>query len=195
MDDATFWELIDASRAECKPASEDPDDAQNVALVRLLSELPPDEIIAFDRVFRRLHAAAYTWDLWAAAFLIEGGCSDDGFKDFRSGLIGLGRKVYEDAVRDPGTLVSQPTRGVDFSNELLLYAASEAYESVAEDELPESEWDPIPTTKRRAVGQRDCRAPLSGAGREVRQGISRAPHEGCDWVARQHAADLPRSRP
>lgn len=140
MDDATFWELIDASRAECKPASGDPDDAQNVVLVRLLSELPPDEIIAFDRVFRRLHAAAYTWDLWAAAFLIEGGCSDDGFKDFRSGLIGLGRKVYEDAVRDPGTLVSQPTRGVDFSNELLMYAASEAYESVAEDELPESEW-------------------------------------------------------
>lgn len=140
MDDARFWALIDDSRAECNPASQDPDDAQNVVLVRLLSELPPDEIVAFDRIFRRLHAAAYTWDLWAAAFLIEGGCSDDGFTDFRSGLIGLGQKVYEDAVREPGTLVSQPTRGVDFSNELLMYAASEAYESVAQDELPESEW-------------------------------------------------------
>lgn len=115
MDDATFWRLIDCSRTECRPASTDPGDPQEVLLVTLLSELPPEEIVGFDRIFRRLHAAAYTWDLWAAAFIIEGGCSNDGFTNFRSGLIGLGQRVYEDAVRDPGTLASQPTRGVDFS--------------------------------------------------------------------------------
>jgi hypothetical protein len=140
VDHETFWQLIETSRTRCKPASLDTDDHQPAILVGLLSRLAPEEIVAFDRIFRRLHAAAYTWDLWAAAYIIEGGCSDDGFTDFRSGLIGLGQKVYEDAVRDPGTLVSLSAHGVDFSNELLMYAASEAYESVAQDELPESEW-------------------------------------------------------
>lgn len=144
VDDAKFWKLNETSRAACKPASVNPDDQQEAILVALLSELPAKEIVAFDRIFRRLHAAAYTWDLWAAAYIIEGGCSDDGFTDFRSGLIGLGQRAYDDAVRDPGTLVSQPTRGVDFSNEALMYAASEAYESVAGDELPEGEWAQSP---------------------------------------------------
>ncbi|MEQ8460626.1 MAG: DUF4240 domain-containing protein [Sandaracinaceae bacterium] len=136
MDEPKFWELIDASRARCKPSSTDPTDQQGAILVELLAELPATEVAEFDQIFRRLHAAAYTWDLWAAAYIIEGGCSDDGFIDFRSGLIGLGRKVYEDAVRDPETLASQPARGVDFSNEQLMYAAMEAYESLVHDELP-----------------------------------------------------------
>ncbi len=145
MDDAGFWELIDTSRASSKPTSGDLGDQQDAILEELLTNLPAAEIAAFDRIFRRLHAAANTWDLWGAAYLIEGGCSDDGFTDFRSGLIGLGRRTYEDAVRDPATLASQPTRGVDFTNELMMYAAPQAYERVAGSEIPEDdEWEPSP---------------------------------------------------
>ncbi|MCC6874213.1 MAG: DUF4240 domain-containing protein [Sandaracinaceae bacterium] len=139
MDEAKFWKLVEASRARCKSTSADPSDQQDAILVELLAELPAKEIVEFDRIFRRLHAVAYTWDLWAAAYIIEGGCSDDAFIDFRSGLIGLGRKVYEDAVRDPGTLVSQPARGVNLSNEQMMYAAMEAYENLVGDELPVDE--------------------------------------------------------
>ena len=49
-------------------------------------------------------ADAYTWDLWGAAYLINGGCSDDGFAYFRSWLISRGRAAYEEAVRDPDSL-------------------------------------------------------------------------------------------
>lgn len=136
MDDHTFWDLIDASRARSRPASTDDAEQQHAILEELLVELPAVEIAEFDRIFRRLHVAAYHWDLWAAAYIIEGGCSDDGFTDFRSGLIGLGREVYENAVQDPATLISLPTRGVDFSNELLMYAAPNAHERVAGEELP-----------------------------------------------------------
>ncbi len=80
---------------------------------------------------------AYRWDLWAAAYIIEGGCSDDGFTDFRAGLIGLGRDVYYAAVADPGSLVRQPARGVDFSQEGMLYAARAAYEAVTGAEIPD----------------------------------------------------------
>lgn len=136
MDDATFWELIDDARMRCKPASTNDTDQQHAILEELLAARSAAEIAEFDQIFRRLHVAAYSWDLWAAAYIIEGGCSDDGFTDFRSGLIGLGREVYENAVRDPATLISLPTRGVDFSNELMMYAAPNAHERVAGEELP-----------------------------------------------------------
>jgi hypothetical protein len=135
MNEQVFWMLIDSSRAESQPAQSN----QPEILAKKLSALPPDEILEFDKQFRGLHRRAYRWDLWAAAYIIEGGCSDDGFSDFRAGLIGLGREAYEDALRDPATLERQPSRGVDFSQEALLYAASEAYWKATGRPMPESD--------------------------------------------------------
>ncbi len=49
--------------------------------------------------------AANLIDLWGAAYLVNGGCSDDGFHDFRAWLVGRGRHVYESALKNPDTLV------------------------------------------------------------------------------------------
>ena len=133
MDEPTFWAIVEAAKAETTPAlSNQPEILQNK-----LEVLPPPEIVAFDRIFTKLHNDAYRWDLWAAAYIIEGGCSDDGFTDFRAGLIGLGREVYYAAVNDPSSLVRQPTHGVDFSHEAMLYAAPGAYEAVTGEEMPD----------------------------------------------------------
>jgi len=133
MDEKRFWALIEAARAEMTPELSN----QAEVLKQKLEALPPDEIVVFDRIFTRLRHEAHRWDLWAAAYIIEGGCSDDGFSDFTAGLIGFGREVYEAAVRDPNTLVRQPARGVDFSNEEMLYAAPQAYEAVTGEEMPD----------------------------------------------------------
>lgn len=133
MDEPTFWALIEAAKSESTPALSN----QPALLQKKLESLPALEILAFDRLFTQLHHAAYRWDLWAAAYIIEGGCSDDGFAYFRAGLIGLGRDTYYAALTDPGTLVGQPTRGVDFSNEEMLYAARRAYEAVTGEEMRE----------------------------------------------------------
>jgi hypothetical protein len=42
--------------------------------------------------------------LWGAAYVIEGGCSDDSFDYFRAYLISRGRAVYERAIADPDSL-------------------------------------------------------------------------------------------
>lgn len=68
---------------------------------------------------------------------MSGVVADDGFTDFRAGLIGLGREVYCAALNDPNSLVRQPTRGVDFSQEEMLDAAKEAYEVATGNEMPE----------------------------------------------------------
>ena len=42
---------------------------------------------------------AYSWPLWGAAYVINGGCSDDTFTDFRAALISRGRQAFEAQLR------------------------------------------------------------------------------------------------
>ncbi|HHQ6600568.1 TPA: DUF4240 domain-containing protein [Serratia fonticola] len=74
------------------------------ALDSALRQLSPEELIAFKKRFTELHNQAYRWDLWAAAYIMGGGCSDDGFMDFRDWLISRGQSVYEAALINPDTL-------------------------------------------------------------------------------------------
>lgn len=69
-----------------------------------LLKRPPEEIVEFGRRYDALVGAAYKADLWGAAYLINGGCSDDGFHAFRCWLVGMGRDVYEKALADPDSL-------------------------------------------------------------------------------------------
>ncbi len=122
MDRKQFWDIIEETR---RPD----DDERHAALVDRLRQLTPDEIVAFDRAFWKALADAYREDLWGAAYTINGGCSDDGFHYFRCWLVGVGRCVYEAALKDPDMLagVVEPDRGYESS---LDAAAAQAYEAV-----------------------------------------------------------------
>lgn len=100
MTDGEFWAIIDGTCGQDR----DDSDAWFNRLKDALMELPPEEIVAWDEEFHRLLNRAHTVDLWGAAYLINGGASDDGFYYFRCWLIGMGREVYEKAVADPDTL-------------------------------------------------------------------------------------------
>ncbi|MBO3743116.1 DUF4240 domain-containing protein [Actinoplanes flavus] len=104
-----FWELVDAARASV----EDPSDGDQVGARarQLLEELPLDEVAALARAEWELRARSYRVDLWGAAYLINGGCSDDGFEYFRGWLMAQGREVFERAVADPDTLAGVPGVG------------------------------------------------------------------------------------
>jgi len=131
MDAATFWQLIEDSRENAGGDI----DTQAEELTDLLAELPPDEILAFDRYFQDLLTAAYRWDLWAAASIINGGCSDDGFEYFRSWLISQGERVYREALEDPESLAERAEP--DATNaESMLYAAGDAYKVETGRDLP-----------------------------------------------------------
>jgi len=110
MDESTFWRLIEEAQRETGDLDTYAGTDQGMAVLQSkLQRLPPDQIIEFDRIFGRLYAAAYRHDLWAAAFLIGDGCSDDGFMDFRDGLVLSGRAAFERAVSDPDSLADHPT--------------------------------------------------------------------------------------
>ena len=40
------------------------------------------KIVEFQQVYEQLDRESYRWDLWAAAYVINGGCSDDGVARF-----------------------------------------------------------------------------------------------------------------
>lgn len=132
MDDSRFWSLVDETRAAASGNLE----RQAELLRERLAQLAPDEIVEFDRLWRTRTAQSYTWDLWAAAYVISGGCSDDCFDYFRDYLVSLGREVFEAALGDPDSLADVARSEEEAEWESISYVRDEAYESVASVELP-----------------------------------------------------------
>jgi uncharacterized protein DUF4240 len=87
-------------------------------------------------------AASGQEDLWAAAYMINGGCSDEGFDHFRGWLIANGREVLARAVREPDSLAELSSvqaaadSGAVFEAEAVLSIAQEAYQQATGEELP-----------------------------------------------------------
>ena len=138
MDPTTFWALIDDTRTV---GEGDPERHAEVLRCRL-ERMSAEEILAFERLWRGYDARAYRWELWAAAYLLNGGCDDRCFEHFRSYVIGLGQRVYEDALADADSLVFLAQGGPaahQFAHdaEALGYAAADAYLAVAGHDVPD----------------------------------------------------------
>lgn len=136
MEADEFWRIIEASRA----ASDGSFDGRAQALAEELVKRPAEDIMSFYGAFRDAMDRAYTWDLWGAAYVLGGGCSDDGFTDFRSWLISRGRTAYEAALADPDSLEGVkfgPNGEEDCFFEEFRYVALSAYQSKTGEEMPE----------------------------------------------------------
>src|SRR3712207_5386674 len=130
VEPSIFWALIDDTRTV---GEGDPERHAEVLRCRL-QRMTPEEILGFERLWRHYDARAYRWELWAAAYLLNGGCDPHCFEHFRSYVIGLGEHVYEAALADPDSLVFLADRGPShqFAHdaEALGFAAGDAYEAV-----------------------------------------------------------------
>jgi hypothetical protein len=102
MDTISFWKLIDISRR----VSEGDPEQQLEELGVLLDKLPAEDIVEFQNIFDSHFHSSYTWPLWGAAYVIGGGCSDDGFDYFRGWLISRGEEVFNTALAEPDKLAS-----------------------------------------------------------------------------------------
>ena len=140
MDNNEFWRRIELAKEEAGGAK-DMESAQQQAefLTGKLATLPPDEIIAFENLFRQKMRQAYRWDLWGAAYVINGGCSDDGFEYFRAWLIGQGRKVFEAALANPDSLARIVSEEIECED--LLHCAFRAHQQRTDHPIPQSRLD------------------------------------------------------
>jgi hypothetical protein len=135
-----FWRIVESSRRGFDPARTDGNMEQQLRDVRsLLLELPPEEVVDFRNHLLERMDAAFHWDLWGAASIIAGGCSDDGFSDFRAWLISMGRRTFEDALLNAESLVDVAAApGVeDVFFEEFPNVPAQVYEELTGRELPE----------------------------------------------------------
>ncbi len=124
MVESKFWEIIKTSKSNSKGNYE----KQQTELNKELSKLTAIEILEFDNQFRTLRGQAYTWDLWAAAYIMNGGCSDDCFSDFRGWLIGQGKEFFENGMQNAESLVELKHDMDNDDWEGLSYVARDVYE-------------------------------------------------------------------
>ena len=132
MNEATFWTIMLETNKES--GGEPP--IQQELIEKKLNGLSPDEIIEFDNIYRELINKAYDWKLWAAAYIVNGGCSDDCFMDFRGWLIGQGEEIYTKALIDPDSLGDLDNLEEDMEWEGYGYLAFTVYERKTGKEMP-----------------------------------------------------------
>jgi hypothetical protein len=142
LDEARFWQIIDSSREQARQKKlakgQDFIDVHEQTLAESLRTLPPDQIAAFNDRFWEVHQRAYRWDLWGAAYWLHGGCSDDGFIDYRACLISLGKDLFQRVLNDPDTIADLVDRpDVPYMQaEGFQYIAGRVYEEKTGKSMP-----------------------------------------------------------
>jgi hypothetical protein len=140
-----FWAVIDRATAD-RPGS--PAEVAKRAIAELATR-DPEEIVAWGRHLDKVMVASGKEDLWAAAYLIHGGCSDEGFDNFRGWLIAHGREVLARSVREPDSLAELPAvreaavNGAVFEAGEVLTIAAEAHLEATGTPLPASPEAPV----------------------------------------------------
>jgi hypothetical protein len=127
-----FWDLIEYT----KRASGGDADKQAELLITELSKLADEDIVGYQVILTQQMDRAYNRDLWAAAYIINCGCSDDGFMDFRAWLIAQGRLAFEMALDEPEMLSEIVNTSTTTQIEKLLYVASNSYRNKTGQEMP-----------------------------------------------------------
>ncbi|WP_299544186.1 DUF4240 domain-containing protein [uncultured Roseibium sp.] len=95
IDEDVFWEIIGL------PGESGGLGDQIDALPDRLARFKATAIKSFDVLLHEMDARAYRSEIWALAYLLNDGCSDDEFAGFRSWLILQGREFFEETLADP----------------------------------------------------------------------------------------------
>jgi hypothetical protein len=140
-----FWATLETARAASHSCS-----GLARALTTALRVRPPSQIAEFDTELQRRLIESYRWDLWAVAYVANGGSSDDGFEYFRGWLLTQGHATYTRALEDPPSAVRWTLPWTILECEDILGAPYDAYVAVAgaapsQDRLP---YPPEPAGRR-----------------------------------------------
>lgn len=132
MNEENFWKII----ADVK---------KGASLKSILNEFEPKDIVQFAFRYDSLMSMSYNWKLWGAAYVINGGCSDDCFEDFRQSLINQGKERFYSTLKDPESYINY-IDSEELINERISYiertpyVTYEVYQSKTGQELPRADF-------------------------------------------------------
>ena len=96
LEESIYWNIVEKS-LKCKNNQDD----QEQFLIKEIEKLSPKEIIGFRLRTDKLLYDTYNSEKWCAAYIMNGGCSDDGFEYFRNWVISRGKDVFYKAKENP----------------------------------------------------------------------------------------------
>lgn len=117
------WKLIDDARA----AAGDDDEVFLEKLSERIAPLAEKQLLSVAEFIEDRVEEANAWDLWGAAYVLNGGCSDDGFLYFRRWLVAQGRHRYEAAVKQPESIADWASADSPHELEELTFVVADAY--------------------------------------------------------------------
>ncbi len=94
MDEDLFWSIIEVSGEPQSPET-------LMAIEARLTDFTPKAIRDFRKMLLARLSEAYRSDVWALAYLLMNGASDDAFEAFRCWLVLCGKDVFHSTLADP----------------------------------------------------------------------------------------------
>jgi len=124
LDEDLYWAIIDKSLKNTKNQ-----EAQEQFLIKEIGKLTPKQMIGFRLRTDKLLYDTYNSEMWCAAYIMNGGCSDDGFEYFRNWVISRGKEIYYKAKQNPDNLISEVDENEEmYEFESFWYVALEAFQ-------------------------------------------------------------------
>lgn len=123
LDEEEFWGIVSKSLENSEDEYE-----QEEQLISEIVKLSPKEMIGFRLRTDKLLYDTYTSEMWCAGYIMNGGCSDDGFEYFRNWVISRGKETYYRAKENPDNLIIEASDEKDeYEFESFWYVALEAF--------------------------------------------------------------------
>ena len=124
LNEDLYWEIIDKSIRNTNHQ-----DAQEQFLIEEIAKLTPKEMVGFRLRTDKFLYETYSSEMWCAGYIMNGGCSDDGFEYFRNWVISRGKDTYYKAKENPDYLIKEVVANDDFYEfESFWYVALEAFQ-------------------------------------------------------------------
>lgn len=131
LDETLFWDIVDSSVKNTKSQDE-----QERFLVKEIEKLTPKQMIGFRLRTDKLLYDTYNSEMWCAGYIMNGGCSDDGFEYFRNWVISRGKETYYKSKENPDSLISQFVTSTEFYEfEDFWYVALTAFKNKTRKDL------------------------------------------------------------
>ena len=125
LDENLYWNIIDKSLKNTSNQDE-----QEQFLIKEIERLTPKQMIGFRLRTDKLLYNTYNSEMWCAGYIMNGGCSDDGFEYFRNWVISRGKDTYYQAKQNPDNLIKEVNEDLEmYDFESFWYVALEAFKN------------------------------------------------------------------
>ena len=94
-----------------------------------------EKVIEFYNILNEKIQNLYTCDIWGVAYIVNGGCSDDGFEYFRRWIMTRGKAFYDKILKNPDA-VFKDSDVTEVECEELTYVVCDVYKKKTGHDIP-----------------------------------------------------------